>query len=140
MTPSYLGKAKVWIDNQEIECQVYENHLMIESDLPDSPFPEMGIALKIRNSNGLTSWYKKGKLHRENGPAKYNNMMEEWWFEGMLHRENGPAIISKKSQAESWYHMGELHRNPTDGPAVTKISGQVKYYIKGKPLTKLKAE
>jgi len=43
-------------------------------------------------SDGDKFWYKEGKLHRENGPAKeYADGDKFWYKEGKCHRENGPA-------------------------------------------------
>ena len=38
-------------------------------------------------------WYKKGKLHREDGPAvELVRGQKEWYKEGKLHRLDGPAV------------------------------------------------
>ena len=37
-------------------------------------------------------WYKKGKCHREDGPAiEYASGRKYWYKEGIRHREDGPA-------------------------------------------------
>ena len=44
-------------------------------------------------SNGDKSWYRNGKLHREDGPAiEYSDGDEHWYLNGERHREDGPAI------------------------------------------------
>ena len=44
-------------------------------------------------ANGTKRWYKKGKLHRLDGPAvEWNDGSKEWYKEGKLHRLDGPAI------------------------------------------------
>ena len=44
-------------------------------------------------ANGTRSWYLKGVLHREDGPAvEYPSGTRKWYLNGLLHREDGPAI------------------------------------------------
>ena len=39
-------------------------------------------------------WYKKGKLHREDGPAIiWSSGRKDWYKDGKYHREDGPAVI-----------------------------------------------
>lgn len=67
-------------------------------------------------------WYKNGKPHRENGPAKIlHNGCKQWWFEGKLHRLDGPCVES-----------------PNDSTKQKKRYGKepVKYRIHGEPFTK----
>jgi hypothetical protein len=62
-----------------------------DADLPDK---EDLVLTKIYG------WYKHGKLHNINGPAKLNvrdniTTRSEWYLNGKLHRENGPAVFKK---------------------------------------------
>ena len=56
----------------------------------------MGIADGVEvifTHEGVQVFYKHGREHREDGPAKiWPNGYCEWWFKGMLHRTDGPAI------------------------------------------------
>jgi len=48
-------------------------------------------------------WYKDGKPHREDGPAKeYSNGTKVWYKEGLYHRENGPAREYKNGYPQWW--------------------------------------
>ncbi len=84
-------------------------------------------------------YYKNGKLHRDNAPAKvYTNGNEVWYYNGKIHRDDAPAIINKipldfidnvdlvddeelplKCLYHVWYHDGVFHR--IGGPAVESI-------------------
>ena len=44
-------------------------------------------------SDRSKDWYKEGKPHRDDGPAReYANGNKFWFKEGKLHRDNGPAV------------------------------------------------
>jgi hypothetical protein len=59
-----------------------EGKLHRECDLPAVEF-----------NDGHKTWYKEGKLHRENGPAiVYNNGDKSWYKNDLRHREDGPAV------------------------------------------------
>ena len=82
------------------------------------------------NENGTKSWYKDGKLHREDGPAvEYADGSKEWYIDGLLHREDGPAI-EKANGDKMWYIHGVLHRE--DGPARERANGYKEWCIHGK--------
>jgi hypothetical protein len=58
--------------------------------------------------SGGQYWYKKGKFHREDGPAAINNTGNlSWYNNGELHREDGPAVINNNGNLY-WYNNGEL--------------------------------
>lgn len=66
------------------------------------------------------AFYKKGKFHREDGPAIYlQNKSEYWFINGDLHREDGPAekVYLEKEYYTGYYINNKLHRE--DGPALT---------------------
>ena len=87
----------------------------------------------IISSTGTQSWYKDGKLHRENGPAVIlTNGSQFWYKDGKLHRENGPAIIYSDGK-QYWFQNDKLHRE--DGPAVNSpIDEYQAWYKNGKPI------
>ena len=66
------------------------------------------------------SWYKEGKLHRENDkPAVIYDEAKQWYYHGKLHRENDkPAIISLEGEKSYYYHGKEY--DPTDTPEKRK--------------------
>ncbi|WP_417729051.1 hypothetical protein [Roseovarius sp.] len=82
-------------------------------------------------------WYRKGVLHREDGPATidvgYNDdgtiayETEGWYVDGELHRVDGPAVTSAtpEGSAETWYLRGKEDRRGT-GPEIVKRSDQFK--------------
>lgn len=58
--------------------------------------------------NGTKYWFKEGKLHREDGPAKeFANGTKEWWLNGRIHREDGPAAEFPDGSKEFWI-KGEI--------------------------------
>ena len=74
-------------------------------------------------------WFKRGKLHREDGPAvEHANGSKRWYKNGKCHRDDGPAIESVNGDKE-WYQNGKLHRE--DGTAVVWHSGYKEYWIEG---------
>ena len=66
-------------------------------DLPDN------FTGTVELPNGDKFWYKKKKLHREDGPAiEYNDGSKVWSKEGTYHRINGPAIEYSDGTKEWW--------------------------------------
>ena len=57
---------------------------------------------RFRVNPNMVIWYKKGKLHRENGPAiEHSDGDFSWYKNGGLHRLDGPAILWNGQQ--SWF-------------------------------------
>lgn len=80
-------------------------------------------------------WYKKGKLHREDGPAVERVDGDKYWYkEDKLHREDGPAVELVRGQKE-WYKEGKLHR--IDGPAVEWGLVTAEWWIDGEQLVSI---
>lgn len=91
------------------------------------------------NDSGVHQYFKNGKLHRDNNPAKvYTNGNSVWYNEGNIHRIGGPAVINYipldfiqnidnvdedqrplKCNYNGWYENGLLHR--LGGPAIESI-------------------
>jgi len=84
--------------------------------------------------NGTIRWQnKKGKLHREDGPAlEYANGSKFWHVNGKLHRLDKPAIECVNGD-KYWYQKGIRHR--LDGPAIEWSDGCKRWYINGKEFT-----
>ena len=85
------------------------------------------------------TFYKDGYLHREDGPAKIDEVGTKWWYlNGKLHRIGGPAVEHANGD-NSWWVNGERHR--TDGPAITISSSlqrreRTEYWYRGKQIDK----
>jgi len=63
--------------------------------------------------NGDKCWYKKGNLHREDGPAiECSDGRKEWYKEGKLHRIDGPAM-EYLDEIKTWYIEDNLY-SPED--------------------------
>jgi len=61
-------------------------------------------------NNGDKYWYKKGRLHRIDGPAiEYSNGTKKWFKEGKLHRLDGPSVEYSNGGKE-WWKEGLLYR------------------------------
>ena len=59
------------------------------------------------DTDGTKSWYLKGNLHREDGPAiEYAEGTKCWYLNGNLHREDGPAI-EYASGDKRWFLNGK---------------------------------
>jgi len=101
----------------------------------------------IEYKNGDEQWYRDGKLHRENGPAKvttdkyldtsfklvyYSTKTKRWCLNGKLHRVDGPAVEYYNGD-KAWYLNGRLHR--VDGPAAEFSDGEKAWYLDGKSVT-----
>ena len=88
------------------------------------------ITYKVKVSPwGAVRWYRKGKLHREDGPAVVQaNGSKYWYRKGKLHRIGGPGI-EYANGSKLWYLKGKLHR--LDGPAVESCAGSKFWYIHG---------
>jgi hypothetical protein len=79
------------------------------------------------------SWYLKGKLHREDGPAvEYADGSKCWYLKGKLHREDGPAV-EYANGTKYWCLNDKLHRE--DGPAVECADGTKYWWLNDKELT-----
>ena len=76
---------------------------------------------------------KKGKLHREDGPALIRSDVKLWYINGKLHREDGPAVIFPDSSQE-WWINGKRHRE--NGPAVIYKDGTQEWWLNGNKYTK----
>lgn len=98
----------------------------------------------------IRQWFRKGKLHRYDGPAiirnidpnekclyddyhvvseTQKNIFEGWYDQGLLHRFGGPAVIYHDGKKE-WYQHGKLHR--LGEPAVIFPDGNELWYQHGK--------
>lgn len=75
-------------------------------------------------------WYRKGLLHRDDGPAvELPDGTKEWWVNGKRHRDDGPAMICANG-SRSWWQNGLLHRD--NGPAMIHGIGAFEWYKNGK--------
>ncbi len=86
--------------------------------------------------DGTKQWFENGLKHRADGegPAhKGKDGLAVWFFKGKIHRENGPAKIYPHG-SKFWYINNKLHR--TDGPAIEFWNGEVEYWIDGKRVSK----
>lgn len=81
--------------------------------------------------DGIKTYHNKwGQLHRKDGPAHISPLgTEKWYQNGNLHREGGPAVYNEKTGVEEWYYKGARNRDYEDGPAVITSSGVRKYYM-----------
>lgn len=79
----------------------------------------------IQNKKYRETWYRDGKIHRDDKPAdiRYwnngNKSEENWYQDGNMHRENAPAqrgwYENGNKYYESWHYNGKQHRE--NGPA-----------------------
>ena len=58
------------------------------------------------DEHGNIFYYKKGRLHREDGPAvEYYGGDGVWYKDGLIHREDGPAVMWD-GEVEEWWIKG----------------------------------
>ena len=82
---------------------------------------------------GTATWFYRGKIHRENGPAvEQTDGTKIYYSHGQIHRDDGPAFITGGGD-KYWYVNGVRHRE--DGPAVVTRYEQKSYYLNGFFLT-----
>ena len=91
----------------------------------------------IINKETVT-YYKNGKIHREDGPAiEWRNGNRHWYLNDCLHRTDGPAIelveTEQRCTINKWSINGKFHRE--DGPAVEWGNGYKEWWYYGKKLT-----
>jgi len=104
-----------------------ESKIIRVKDLKSVPKNFTGM---VKLSDGRKNWYKKGKLHRLDGPAvEYLDGRKYWYKEGEYHRLDGPAVEYLDGTKE-WYKEGKLHR--IDGPAIEKTNGTKEWWIDDK--------
>jgi len=83
-------------------------------------------------ADGKKHWFKNGRLHREDGPAKEFPNGEKFWLQnGQLHRVDGPAC-EYLDGTKCWYQNGQRHRD--GGPAVECSNGTKSWYKNGRIL------
>ena len=133
--------VKIRIDkflDGDVDGYYFENGKFISTEIP-----YVGKKNKIQIENGYkiinsdeneTKWYnKRGKLHREDGPAiEYSNGTIKWYFNNILHRENGPAIEYKDGYKE-WYINNKVTSREdieeTKGKIVEHSKNGDRYYL-----------
>jgi len=83
----------------------------------------------VTDKFGTVSWFWRGEIHREDGPAiEWANGDKEWCRNGQRHREDGPAV-EYADGGKAWFRDGQLHRE--DGPAVEHVDGHKVWYRNG---------
>ena len=77
------------------------------------------------SEDGKTSWIRRGKLHRREGPAQIFPGGKSYccYLNGMLHCEDGPAKFT--DWCKEYYYLGRLHR--LNKPAVETRTYSVWY-------------
>lgn len=107
--------------------------------------PMEGPAYVHRTATGEVAqerYYRRGRLHREEGAAKVEYdlqrkvCLEMYYRHGLLHRDpnRGPAWIERNGPVvitESYYLHGEPYRDPKDGPRhIARFdSGEIEYEV-----------
>ena len=90
----------------------------------------------VKYSNGDKRWLKRGKLHREDGPAIENiNGFKYWYKEGKLHREDGPAIESANKIKEWWFNGEKFSESEFKRKLAQEFANKDKPAVEGKILT-----
>ncbi len=102
---------------KHVKVKWYNN----EHNLPDGSYIDC---------DGDVGYVKRGKLHRECGPAiEFADGSKMWYKNGKRHRDDGPA--EEHANGDRWWWVdGKRHRS--DGPAVEWGTGLCIWYIDGK--------
>lgn len=84
-------KQGLIIDEDGCECYYVDDILHNNSDPAHISY----------GYNGSKRWYKKGHLHREDGPAiEYNTGQKSWWYNGQY--AGGTYTGYTQEQFEAW--------------------------------------
>ena len=78
---------------------------------------------------GLKKYVIHGKLHRDAGPAYYDNEKTIWYTNGLIHSDTGPAYYGNGKTM--WYKNGKIHNDT--GPAIL-YAGYAEYWEHGQPI------
>jgi hypothetical protein len=79
--------------------------------------------------DGSKEWLLRGKLHREDGPAREDaDGTKNWCLNGKLHRIDGPAV-EWDDRPNEWFLNGKRHRS--DGPALERADGSKMWFLNG---------
>ena len=130
-----IGCDKLLGDLDKITMKDFTKYINLPKRLMSLSYANKIFNLKFYNNIVVKigtecSFFKNGKLHREDGPAiESPNGYKAWWINGKLHREDGPAV-EYASGDKCWYKNGKLHRE--DDPAVEYVSGDKCWYKNGK--------
>ena len=77
-----------------------------------------------------TEWYKNGKLHREDGPAReWANGGKAWWLNGKCHREDGPAVEDADG-SKWWWLNGTFYSSFDEWLEVLDATDEDKLFLK----------
>lgn len=76
---------------------------------------ECAVFAKAMDHSFSRAWFRKGLLHRSDGPAIKTDLQEMWFLNGVVHRAEGRAICNHGETA--YYQKGKIHND--DGPAQT---------------------
>jgi hypothetical protein len=134
----WQGKRKVLSDGTVVYMAFDKYHR------DNGPAVARSAELAKTTLRPIKEYYKRGSLHRFNGPARIwgelplldtrlflelpknqyledtpillAHLKEEWFYHDTRHREGGPAIVALGE--EQYWQEGKLHR--TDGPAVIR--------------------
>ncbi len=64
--------------------------------------PNTGSGLMVR-ADGTREWYRRGRLHREDGPAiELSDGSKGWAEDGVWHRVGGPAVELADGTTQSY--------------------------------------
>ena len=93
---------------------------------------ELKLLETFENELGTQTWYKNGKIHRDNDlPAVINLYGDQIWYKnGEIHRDNDLPAIIYSNGAQYWYQNGLFHRD-NDLPAIIFITGTQHWYKNG---------
>ena len=132
----HYGKLalRVWsqnIDDKPAEC--YESFIKDEFFRGDCAIYHRvdGPAVEVYEDGRLyeLSWFFRGRLHNDNGPANLNYHIngkvhfQEYFRHGLLHRDDGPAVIcyDLNGNIVSTYHYKDGKMNNEKGPAMSEV-------------------
>lgn len=105
----------------------YEEHPLKVTQYDDVPVNFTGKA--VWEKEGVTAWYRNGKLHREDDlPAFVSELEVSWFIDGKRHREGNRHAQIQANGFKGFYVNNKLHREDGQAYEAGKFS---KYYLNG---------
>ena len=93
---------------------------------------KLNLLETYENINGYQTWYKNGKIHRDNDlPARITLLGNQYWCKnGLQHRGNDLPATIYTNGTKFWFKNGLNHRD-NDLPAIIYSDGTQIWYKNG---------
>ena len=103
------GVGSYYMNDSKLSEKVFKDALEIcekEAHVVKGIIPtQRAYIFNGRYNSGISlEWFKDGKLHNDDGPARvWDGGQREWYKRGKLHNEDGPAVID--ADGTKWWYI-----------------------------------